>query len=198
MLEVILANEAYILLDDNDEVSNGYRKICNLLVENKLTEPIIAVKDILELKAKVKALLSSAGKGKIILNKKREIPLWRAFIVPANSSLMIKPDKGAAIYLGVKGLYSPKDSNIQLRSGDTVPCKQLNGELDLNNLIASKVPESLLKIYIGLNGNLKERKYILSKILRHISLAREAIMRGAKLIKVNVNGEKYEVLIEEV
>ena len=52
-----------------------------------------------------------------------------------------------------------------------------------------------------MNGE-KERedkgRKIVEKIIRHVKLAKEAIVRGAKLVRVKVNGVTYEALIEEI
>ncbi|GEM_PF-5989246 len=196
MLEVISANEAYILSNNTSPLS----KICNLLVENDFLNPVILVKKYLKIRSKGKLLVSISGEGKVILNEK-EVPLWRALVLPPSYTLTLYPTK--ELYLGIKGLsYSTQDKFLyRLRNGEVLSCTELNGNISLEKVVISKVPESLLREYLTLNGE-KERedkgRKIVEKIIRHVKLAKEAIVRGAKLVRVKVNGVTYEALIEEI
>jgi len=196
MLEVISANEAYILSNNTSPLS----KICNLLVENDFLNPVILVKKYLKIRSKGKLLVSISGEGKVILNEK-EVPLWRALVLPPSYTLTLYPTK--ELYLGIKGLScSTQDKFLyRLRNGEVLSCTELNGNISLEKVVISKVPESLLREYLTLNGE-KERedkgRKIVEKIIRHVKLAKEAIVRGAKLVRVKVNGVTYEALIEEI
>ncbi|HDI31528.1 MAG TPA: hypothetical protein ENF80_01800 [Thermofilum sp.] len=196
MLEVISANEAYILSNNTSPLS----KICNLLVENDFLNPVILVKKYLKIRSKGKLLVSISGEGKVVLNEK-EVPLWRALVLPPSYTLTLYPTK--ELYLGIKGLScSTQDKFLyRLRNGEVLSCTELNGNISLEKVVISKVPESLLREYLTLNGE-KERedkgRKIVEKIIRHVKLAKEAIVRGAKLVRVKVNGVTYEALIEEI
>lgn len=199
MLEVISADEAYVLNSSTNTPS--LIRICNLLVENDFINPVILVKRFLKIKSKGKLLVSISGNGKVLLNNK-DAPLWRALILPPSYTLTLLPEK--ELYLGIKGLSCPAHNEPihKLKEGDILPCAELNGNVSLEKVVISKVPESLLREYLTLNGNKVEDKNIerniVEKIVRHVKLAKEAIMRGAKLVKVKVNGVIYEAVIEEI
>jgi len=211
-LEVLSSNKTYII-QAKDLKSDGYITdlfsygISNLLVGNDYLAPAIEVLESIELFFKDGALIALAGKGLAKLGDK-ELPFWRAIPVPPGSKVKIK-SLLKPVYVGIMGLSYPFKGKYSLSKGARLRFEILNGWANIKDIIARRVPSSIVQTYEkimdrisnserSLQVKLQIQLQFLEKVSRHLQLVHEAVQRGAKLIRVRISGKEYEVWVEEL
>ena len=211
-LEVLSSEKTYIVRA-MDFKREGYIRdlfsygISNILVGNDRLAPAIEVLESLELFFKDGALIALAGKGLAKMGDK-DIPFWRAIPVPPGTKIKIK-SLIKPVYVGIMGLSYPFKGRYSLSRGAKLRFEILNGWANVKDIIARRVPVSIIEAYEKISEKIinSERSVqfhmqlqlqFLEKVVRHIQLVREAVQRGAKLIKVKISGKEYEVWVEEV
>ncbi len=211
-LEVLSSNKTYIV-HARDFKNEGYIKdlfsygISNLLVGNDRLAPAIEVLESIELFFRDGALIALAGKGFAKIGDK-EVPFWRAIPVPPGTKIKIK-SLIKPVYIGIMGLSYPFKGRYSLSNGAKLRFRILNGWANVKDIIARRVPVSIVQTYEKISDKLvnSERTIQLSmqiqlqfleKVAKHLQLVREAVQRGARLIKVKISGKEYEVWVEEI
>ena len=134
------------------------------------------------------ALIAVTGWGEAVVRgqgRTLRFDPWRAIVVPANTVLEVRA-KGEA-YVAVKGLVP---NGGMLGGGVRLICEPIRRMPE--DLHARYVPPTLLDRLSREDGG------ALKLVWRHLELVKEAVRRGAKLVKVKVNGRQYDVWVEEL
>jgi len=164
--------------------------LANLLVDNDESAGTIEL-----LSGKIKllfhddAIIAVTGDCKVKIDD-AEVPAWRA--IPISKGSCIEVTSNSIAYIAVVGGFETPYIVISLVKNKVLGFFS-NGKLPklLEELPARRVPDTLKRK----TGELKEE---ICKAARSIKAALEAYRRGAKLVKVKVNGQVYEAWVEEV
>ncbi len=169
----------------------------NVLLDNSEHAPVFEVFGTAEFEVAADSIAAASGKGSVELFSNgtgMRVRLWRAFPVPAGYTVRVK---GSPVYVAFKGLRGMGPGKRKVRAYAELEAERLNGKGDLKDLKARYVPSSFIH-EARLRKGLSELLTLLEKMKRHIRLACEAARRGAKLVRVRVNGRLVDVWVEEV
>ncbi|RLI99329.1 MAG: hypothetical protein DRP08_07270, partial [Candidatus Aenigmatarchaeota archaeon] len=173
------------------------------LVDNKILSPVLKINGKVKIHFTEDALVSITGSFKAFING-LEIKDWRAILVPKNEELEIE-NLSEITYLAIHGLKAPFHGIFELASNIKLNFEPVRQKI--KDLIARYVPSNFIS-QVSFVSNLNSRGLLLvqvgelertiEKFKKHLKLVSEAVKRGAQLIRVNINGKKFDVWIEEL
>lgn len=165
--------------------------LSNALVGNPPNNAALEVRGKLVIESRIPTLMAVTGSARVLIGGSEYKP-WRALPLPPRKRARVEALGGVA-YVSLSGLRA---SAAEIVSGARLGVQELNGSF--NDLAARYVPLSMLNEYRRSRSDGDARRGLLTKVLRHLRLASEMARRGAKLIKVRLGEEVYDVWIEEL
>jgi len=176
--------------------------VSNVLVGNEEYAPVFEVYGYAEFAVKKLSLVAVAGRGSVEVRESSsrvKMSLWRAFPLPPGSVLVVR---GNPLYVAFKGLKTRWSGKRRVRPGNGFEVSSVSSNGDLEDLPARYLPLSFLleaaKSGVGRNSGAGELLKIIERIKKHVKLACDAVRRGAKLVRVRVDGKSVDVWVEEV
>lgn len=164
--------------------------ISNALVGNSLNSEAIEVEGELTFRCDAPVLAAVAGRSTVQIGERAYKP-WRALPIPPNKTVKVAAQSGLA-YVALKGF---KKLNTTRENGVIATAYEFTNNPDLQ---ARYIPEKFLREYFMSLGNTTALEGLLTKVLRHLKLACEMASRGAKLVKVRIGTDLYEVWVNEI
>ena len=172
---------------------------CNLLVGNEEYSPLFEVKGRARFYIEKPLIAAVTGKGSAEVVSDGEsikVELWKAIPIPPKSYLVVK---GPKAYVSFSKLKANGRGKIKPKSFFKVSV--LNGGIP-KDIIARYLPlsffDEIRRIRQSADDRIKNVMHTINKIKRHLQLSCEAAARGAKLVRVNVQGTLMDVWIEEI
>ena len=165
--------------------------LSNALVDNPIDGAALELDGYLEVRTGSPTLMAVTGDARVEVEGKA-LPTWRAIPLPARSRVRVEAI-GSVAYVSFKGLRADCS---ELKAGTVLRTHELDGRCD--DLIARYVPSSLISEYLRVRTNGGSWSELLTRVLRHLELASEMARRGAKLIRVKIGKEVYDVWVEEL
>ncbi|RLF06036.1 MAG: hypothetical protein DRK00_02745 [Thermoprotei archaeon] len=191
MSVVVVSAQDARLVTASDATDDFSYTLSNALVGNPLDNAALEVRGEVELESRIPTLMAVTGSAKVLIGGS-EYESWRALPLPPRRRARVKALEGVA-YVALSGL---KAAAAAVGAGAWLGVQELNGRFE--DLAARYVPSSMLREYLRARGDGEACRWLLDKILRHLRLASEMARRGAKLIKVRVGEEVYDVWVEEL
>lgn len=165
--------------------------VSNALVGNSLSNEVIEVEGELAFRCSAPVLAAVAGQSSTIQIGERFYKPWRALPIPPNKAVKVTTQGGLA-YVALKGL---KTLDMAGENSVIATAYEFTHTPDLQ---ARYIPEKFLREYFESLGNTNVLEGLLTKVLRHLKLACEMASKGAKLVKVRIGTDFYEVWVNEI
>jgi len=190
-LQIVEAEAARVVtLDEHERRDVVAYMVSNLLVGNPMEHPVLEVRGAVAFKPLKRVLMAVTGEASIKINGSA-FQAWRALPVPEGAEAVVRALSPPA-YVAFKGLEAPPDG---VKPGTLVKASELDGVE--SDLMARRVPATLLRECMA-SATQSSWRSIVEKIARHIELACEMARTGAKLIKVKIGHDVYELWIKEL
>jgi len=190
MSVVVVSAQDTRLVTASDAADGFSYTLSNALVGNPLDNAALEVRGELELESRIPTLMAVTGNARVFIGGS-EYRSWRALPLPPRKRARVEALRGVA-YVALSGLKAA----AAVGAGACLGVQELNGRFD--DLAARYVPYSMLSEYLRAKSDGEACKRLLDRILRHLRLASEMARRGAKLIRVKVGEEVYDVWVEEL
>ncbi|MEM1508787.1 MAG: hypothetical protein QW291_06130 [Thermofilaceae archaeon] len=164
--------------------------VSNALVGNSLSNEVIEVEGELVFRCGAPVLAAVAGQSTVQIGERFYKP-WRALPIPPNKVVKVVT-QGGLVYVALKGL---KMLDTTGKNNAIATACEFTHTPDLQ---ARYIPEKFLHEYLKSLDNTTMLEGLLTKVLRHLKLACEMASKGAKLVKVRIGTNFYEVWVNEI
>ena len=187
-VRILAVKNAYISPSPTQSASKYMHAAANIISANNPFSPAIELREgRIVLEAVAKVLFAVTGNAHVEINGKKAEP-WRSYTLTPGSRVTVEGNS----YISLHGLQAyGVSTKLPLSPGFTLSCTTVNGEFTAKKLLAFKVPVTMRLD----TGNWRE---MIRRLQRHVALAREAVEKGAELVRVRVGGREFELWVQEL
>ncbi len=187
-VRILAVENAYISPSPTHSASKYMHAAANIISANNPFSPAIELRDgEIVLEAVSKVLFAVTGNAEVEINGRKAEP-WRSYTLAPGSRVLVRGNSYVTLHgLQARGVAS----KLPLSPGLTLACSTVNGEFTAKKLLAFKVP-------VTMRFDAGDWREMIRRLQRHVALAREAVEKGAELVRVRVGGREFELWVQEL
>ncbi len=188
VVRIISVSNVYVSPSPSNSAKKYMHAAANIIAANNPLSPAIeSIKGILVFEAASKVLFSITGDAALTINGKEAEP-WRSYTLMPGSRVEAK----GSFYASFHGLnVETGGSRVPLSPGMILNCNTVNGDFGAKKLLALKVP-------VTMRFEAPDWRDMVRRLQKHVALAREAVEKGAELVRVRVGGREFELWVQEL
>lgn len=187
-VRILTARNAYLSPSPTHSARKYMHAAATIISANNPFSPAIElVNGHIAFEAVTKAFFAVTGDARVEINGRKAEP-WRSYTLLPGTRVVVDGNS----YVSFHGLKAEGVSGkVPLAPGFILSCATVNGEFTAKRLLAFKVPVTM-RIPRG------DWLDMIRRLQRHVALAREAVERGAELVKVRVGSREFEIWVQEL